>query len=46
MKIRARNGDKIFYKQSTNEIGVVTKDNIIRTYFKPWDGIDYFNGSK
>lgn len=43
MKIRARNGDKIFYKQSTNEIGVVTKDNTIRTYFKPRRGIDYFN---
>lgn len=44
MLVKTRsNGDRIFYNQATNEFGVVTKDGVIRTYFKPADGIDYFN---
>jgi hypothetical protein len=50
MKTRISNGDKIFYKQSTNEFGIVTEDGIIRTYFKPNPAehhyptnLDYFN---
>lgn len=36
------NGDKLFYNAQTNEFGVLTKDNIIRTYFQPDDGIFYW----
>jgi pyocin large subunit-like protein len=36
------NGDILFYNQSTNEFAVVTKDGVIRTYFKPKEGIKYF----
>lgn len=37
------NGDTIFYNKATNEFAVKTSDGIIRTYFKPTDGINYFN---
>lgn len=37
------NGDTIFYKQATNEFAVTDSSGSIRTYFKPTDGIDYFN---
>lgn len=37
------NGDILFYNKSTNEFAVVTKDGVIRTYFKPKEGIKYFN---
>ncbi|KTE89388.1 hypothetical protein AT727_13400 [Desulfitobacterium hafniense] len=50
IKIRASNGDKIYYKQSSNEFGTVTVDGTIRTYFKPNPSdhgyptnLDYFN---
>lgn len=36
------NGDILFYNKSTNEFAVVTKDGVIRTYFKPKEGIRYF----
>jgi len=36
------NGDTIYYNPSTNEFGVKTSDNIIRTYFKPREGLDYW----
>ncbi|WP_245683840.1 hypothetical protein [Vulcanibacillus modesticaldus] len=36
------NGDILFYNKSTNEFAVVTKDGVIRTYFKPKEGIEYF----
>ncbi|MBO8172923.1 MAG: hypothetical protein H0Z33_13670 [Bacillaceae bacterium] len=35
------NGDKLVYNKATNEFGVVSKDGVLRTYFKPKDGIDY-----
>lgn len=41
-KTRA-NGDVVFYNTTTNEFGVKSSDGFIRTYFKPTDGIDYFN---
>ncbi len=41
-KIRT-NGDIIFYNPNTNEFAVKSADGYIRTYFKPSDGIDYFN---
>lgn len=37
------NGDSIFYNPATNEFAVKSVDDYIRTYFKPSDGIDYFN---
>jgi pyocin large subunit-like protein len=36
------NGDRLFYNKRTNEFAVLTEDGIIRTFFKPKDGIDYF----
>jgi len=37
------NGDILYYNKAVNEFAVKTPDGIIRTYFKPIDGIDYFN---
>lgn len=42
-KIEEEDGDYIYYLESTNEFVVVSTDGYIRTYFKPTDGIDYFN---
>jgi pyocin large subunit-like protein len=39
---RRSNGDRLFYNQRTNEFAVLTENGIIRTFFKPRDGIDYF----
>lgn len=39
---RRSNGDRLFYNQKTNEFAVLSEDGIIRTFFKPKDGIDYF----
>lgn len=36
------NGDRLFYNKRTNEFAVLTEDGIIRTFFKPRDGFDYF----
>jgi hypothetical protein len=36
------NGDILFYRRSSNEFGVVTQDNIIRTYFRPKEGYKYW----
>lgn len=36
-------GDTLFYNEDTNEFAVKSKDGYIRTYFKPSDGINYFN---
>ena len=42
-KEEAEDGDDIYYDESKNEIVFVSKDGYIRTYFKPNDGINYFN---
>jgi len=42
VKTRSK-GDVLVYNQTTNEFGVVTNQGVIRTYFKPTDGLDYFN---
>lgn len=42
-KTEAEDGDDVYYLESTNEFVVVSTDGYIRTYFKPNDGIDYFN---
>jgi len=42
-KYEAEDGDKIYYAQTTNEFLVLSADGYIRTYFKPDDGIAYYN---
>ena len=42
-KIEAENGDDCYYLQSTNEFVVVSPEGVIRTYFRPDDGVEYFN---
>ena len=42
-KTESEDGDMVYYLEDTNEIVFVSKDDIIRTYFNPDDGIDYFN---
>lgn len=42
-KLEAEDGDDVYYLESTNELVVVSKDGYIRTYFKPEDGIAYYN---
>ena len=36
-------GDFLYYREATNEFAVLSGDGYIRTYFKPDNGIDYFN---
>ena len=36
-------GDDLYYREITNEFAVVSTDGYLRTYFKPNDGIAYFN---
>jgi hypothetical protein len=42
-KIEAEDGDDVFYLEDTNEFVIVSPAGYIRTYFKPDDGIDYYN---
>ena len=42
-KVEAEDGDDCYYLYSTNEFVVVSPEGEIRTYFKPDDGISYFN---
>lgn len=42
-KEEAEDGDEIYYNADTNEFVIVAKDGYLRTYFKPEDGIEYFN---
>jgi len=43
-KTEKEDGDDVYYLEATNEFVIVSKDTgYIRTYFKPDDGIDYFN---
>lgn len=42
-KIEAEDGDEIYYDEDNNEIVFVSTDGYIRTYFKPNDGINYYN---
>ena len=42
-KTEAEDGDYVYYLQSTNEIVFVSSGGVIRTYFKPDNGIAYFN---
>lgn len=42
-RVEKEDGDYVYYLQSTNEIVFVSPTGTIRTYFKPTDGIAYFN---
>ncbi len=42
-KTEADDGDYVYYLESTNEFVVVSTRGFIRTYFKPNDGIAYYN---
>jgi hypothetical protein len=39
---KVRGTDTLIYKAATNEFLVVAKNNVIRTYFKPVEGVTYF----
>jgi RHS repeat-associated protein len=36
------NGDKVVYRAATNEFAVVTRNNVVRTFFKPKGGVEYY----
>ncbi len=36
------NGDTVIYRAATNEFAVVTRDNVIRKFFKPKGGVEYY----
>ncbi len=36
------NGDSLFYRAATNEFGVLSRQGVIRTYFKPVEGAQYW----
>lgn len=42
-KTEQEDGDGVYYIESTNEFVILSTDGYIRTYFRPRDGIDYFN---
>ena len=41
-----RGDDKLFFKESTGEFAVLSKRNVIRTYFRPSDGRRYWERQK
>lgn len=42
-KKEKEDGDDVYYIESSNELVIVSTDGYIRTYFKPEDGLAYFN---
>ena len=42
-KLEAEDNDEIYYDEDKNEIVFVSSDGYIRTYFKPSEGINYYN---
>lgn len=42
-KYEAEDGDDVYYLEESNEFVIVSTDGYIRTYFRPNDGIKYFN---
>jgi pyocin large subunit-like protein len=42
-KTEQEDDDDVYYLEDTNEFVIVSTDGYIRTYFKPKDGIRYFN---
>lgn len=41
-KTEAEDGDDVYYLEDTNEFVIVSTDGYLRTYFKPEDGIAYY----
>lgn len=42
-KLEAEDEDGVYYLERTNELVIISTDGYIRTYFKPEDGIEYYN---
>ena len=42
-KFEQEDGDDVYYLEKTNDFVVVSTDGFIRTYFRPEDGIEYYN---
>ena len=42
-KTEAEDGDSVYYIQATNELVILSTEGYIRTYFKPEDGMEYYN---
>lgn len=42
-KLEAEDGDDVYYLERTNEFVIISTKGYIRTYFKPDDGINYYN---
>lgn len=42
-KKEQEDGDDVYYLEETNDFVIVSTDGYIRTYFRPENGIDYFN---
>lgn len=42
-KSEKEDGDDVYYLEKTNEFVIVSTSGYIRTYFKPQDGIAYYN---
>lgn len=42
-KLEAEDGDDVYYLEDSNEFVIVSTDGFIRTYFRPKDGIAYYN---
>lgn len=42
-KREAEDGDSVYYSEAKNELVVLSTQGYIRTYFKPEDGIAYYN---
>lgn len=42
-KKEAEDGDDVYYLETSNDLVIVSTDGYIRTYFRPEDGIAYFN---
>ena len=36
------NGDKLFYDAARNEFAVLKQDGVLRTYFRPQNGGEYW----
>lgn len=42
-KKQAEDGDDIYFLQKTNDLVIISTDGYIRTYFRPEDGMEYYN---
>lgn len=41
---KEKDNDDLYYLEKTNEFVVVSYDGYIRTFYKPNNGLEYFNG--